>query len=191
MFSFKSRAWQLGLTGGLLLFTYLFSLTLVVSSLEYDLFSYIVSLIPTQREQFAVASIVSAPQWAILLVYGLILMVYVRKYTRSKTTAVSFLAVSIILFTLLLLEVLLAIFSRMFLPVVLPGLVMVLVSFIYWIIGLYQRLTSIILLGRTPVSPQNIQIQIDKVPPNDGQNKFLRLSKNSELRIIKSALSKE
>ena len=162
MFSLKSKAWQLGLTGCLLLFTYLVSLTSGVSALEYDLFSYIVSLIPSQRELLAVSSIRVAPQWTVLLVYCLILAVYVSKYTRTRTTAVSFLAISIILFVLLMLEVLLAIFGRIFLPVVLPGLVMVLVSSIYWIIGLSQQLAALILLGRGPVSPQDIQTKIDK-----------------------------
>lgn len=162
MFSFKARAWQLGLTGCLLLFTYLVSLTSVVSVLEYDLFSYIVSLLPSQRELLSESNIRVAPQWSVLLVYCLILAVYVRKYTRARTTAVSFLAVSIILFVLLMLEVLLAIFSQIFLPVVLPGLVMVLVSSIYWILDLYRRLASIIWPGRGPVSLQNIQKKIDQ-----------------------------
>ncbi|MCH7881964.1 MAG: protein kinase [Proteobacteria bacterium] len=162
MFSLKSRAWQLGLTGCLLVFTYLVSLTPIVSALEYGLFSYIVGLLPSQRELLAEASIRVAPQWSVLLVYCLILAVYVRKYTRARTTAVSFLAVSIILFVLLMLEVLLAIFGQIFLPVVLPGLVMILVSSIYWIIGLYQRLRSSILLGQAPVSPQDIRKRIDK-----------------------------
>ncbi|MFV2031865.1 MAG: hypothetical protein ACC663_05160, partial [Gammaproteobacteria bacterium] len=162
MFSFKSRAWQLGLTGSLLIFTYLVSLTQGVSALEYDLFSYIVGLLPSHRELVTVASVRVAPQWSVLLVYFLILAVYVRKYTRARTTALSFLAVSIILFVLLMLEVLLAIFSQVFLPVVLPGLVMILVSSIYWVIDLYQRLASSILMGRAPVSPQDIRKRIDK-----------------------------
>ncbi len=162
MFSLKSKAWQLGLTGCLLVFTYLVSLTSIVSALEYDLFSYIVGLLPSQRELLAMASIRVAPQWTVLLVYCLILVVYVGKYTRAKTTAESFLTISIILFALLMLEVLLAIFSQIFIPVVLPGLVMILVSSIYWIIDLYQRLRSSILMGRVPVSPQDIRKRIDK-----------------------------
>ncbi len=151
----------MGLTGSLLVFTYLVSLTPIVSALEYGLFSYIVGLLPSQRELLTAMSVRVAPQWSVLLVYCLILAIYVRKYTRAKTTAVSFLAVSIILFTLLMLEVLLAIFSQIFLPVVLPGLVMILVSSVYWIIDLYQHLVSSTLTGRVPVSPHDIQKRID------------------------------
>ena len=124
VFSFKSRAWQLGLTILLLGFTYILSTTSAVSMFEYDLFLYILGLQPADRELVALKSIQLAPQWSLVLVYGLILAVYVRRYTRSRTTAVSILTVILILFGLLMLEVILAVFLQFFLPVVFPALVM-------------------------------------------------------------------
>ena len=114
LFSFKSRAWQLGLTAILWGFTFLLSLTSAVSNFEYDLFLHIVELQPADRELVAIQSIQHAPQWILLLVYGLVLAVYVRRYTRSRTNVISILTVILILFGLLMLEVLLAVFFQRF-----------------------------------------------------------------------------
>ena len=65
-------------------FTFLLSLTSAVSNFEYDLFLYIVGLQPPDRELVAIPSVQPAPQWILLLVYGLVLAVYVRRYTRSR-----------------------------------------------------------------------------------------------------------
>ena len=162
MFSFKSRAWQLGLTSVLLVFTYLLSLTATVSTFEYDLFSYILGLQPADRELFAVTSIVLAPPWLILLAYALILGLYVRKYTRSRTTAISILTVTLILFALLMLEVMLAVLMQFFLPVVFPALVMLLVSSLYWGIDRYRQLVTTTLLQQDSIAASDIQTQIDK-----------------------------
>ena len=121
MFSLKSKAWQLGLTGSLLLITYLGSRISTISSLEYDLYLYIVHLLPSNREPAALSSIRIAPQWVVILVYAVLLTAYVQKYTRSRTTAGSFVSISILLFVLLMLEVLLAIFSQVYLPLVLQA----------------------------------------------------------------------
>jgi hypothetical protein len=132
VFSFKSRAWQLGLTTILLVVTYLLSRTSIVSTFEYDLFLYILGLQPGDREFIAISSIRVAPQWSLLLVYALILAIYVSKYTRSRTTALSILTVILTGFALLMLEVVLAVLMQLFLPVVFPALIMLLVSAIYW-----------------------------------------------------------
>ena len=142
MFSFKSRAWQLGLTAGLLIFTFLVSLTSMVSSFEFDLFLYILDLQPADRELIKITSIRVLPPWAMLLVYALILGLYVRRYTRSRTTALSLLTVILILFALLMLEVMLAVFLQYFMPLVFPALVMLMVSSIYWGLDIYRRLLT-------------------------------------------------
>ncbi len=161
MFSFKSRAWQLGLTAILLVFTYLLSLTSTVSGFEYDLFLYILDLQPRGRELIAVPSIRVAPQWALLLIYALILGVYVRKYTRSRTTAVSILTVILILFGLLMLEVVLAVFIQLFLPVVFPGLVMLLVSAIYWVLDLYQAFSTALLTKQRTITLSDVRARVE------------------------------
>ena len=84
MFSLKSKAWQLGLTGSLLLITYLGSGIGAISSLEFDFYLYIVHLLPSHRELAALSSIRIAPQWVIILVYAALLAAYVHKYTRSR-----------------------------------------------------------------------------------------------------------
>ena len=161
VFSFKSRAWQLGLIAILWCFTYLLSLTTFVSGYEYDLFQYILGLQPLSRDPVVTQSIRYAPQWSLLLVYGLILAVYVRRYTRSPTTALSILTVILILFALLMLEVVFAVFFRFFLPVMFPALVMLLASTIYWGIDLYHGLTTSLLLKREPVGLSDVRTRID------------------------------
>ncbi len=161
MFSFKSRAWQLGLTAILLVFTYLLSLTSTVSGFEYNLFLYILDLQPKGRELISIPSIRVTPQWTLLLIYALILGVYVRKYTRSRTTAVSILTVILILFGLLMLEVVLAVFIQFFLPVVFPGLVMLLVSAIYWVLDLYQSFSTALLTKQKTIALSDVRARID------------------------------
>jgi tRNA A-37 threonylcarbamoyl transferase component Bud32 len=160
--SFKSKAWQLGLTGCLLLITYLGSRISTVSSLEYDLYLYIVHLSPSHRELAALSSIRVAPQWLVILVYAVLLGSYVHKYTRSRTTAGFFVSISILLFILLMLEVFLAVFSQFYLPLVLPGVVMLLASSIFWLNDSYRRLTAGILLGRKTVTLADVQHLIEQ-----------------------------
>ena len=162
MFSFKSRAWQLGLTSSLLVFTYLVSLTPVVSTLEYDLFIHILDLRPVERESIAATPIILAPQWVLILAYGLILAVYVRNYSRSRTTALSILTVTLILFGLLMLEVMLALFMQFYLPMVFPALVMLLLSSLYWGIDRYRQLVTSELFQQDSIALTDIQRQIDK-----------------------------
>ena len=162
MFSLKSKAWQLGLTGGLLLITYLGSRISTISSLEYDLYSYIVQLLPSQRESTALSSIRIAPQWVVILVYAALLAAYVHKYTRSRTTAGSFVSISILLFALLMIEVMLAIFSQVYLPLVLPGIVMLLVSSMYWMNDFYRKIAAGILPDRKAVSLHDVQKLVEQ-----------------------------
>jgi tRNA A-37 threonylcarbamoyl transferase component Bud32 len=162
VFSFKSRAWQLGLTAVLLGFTYLLSLTSTVSMFEYDLFLYILGLQPADREFVAIRSIRDAPQWSLLLVYGLILAVYVRKYTRTRTTVVSILSVVLILFGLIMLEVLLALFLHLFLPIVFPAMIMLVVSLGYWIVDLYQSFATSVLARRESIALSDVRTRIAK-----------------------------
>jgi hypothetical protein len=131
LFSFKSRAWQLGLTVTLWAFTCLLSLTSAVSAFEYDLFLYILELQPTERELVAIQSIRAAPEWSLLLIYGLILAAFVQRYTRSRTTVMTLLIVVLILFAMLMLEVVLAAFLQVYMPLMFPALVMLLLAGIY------------------------------------------------------------
>ena len=161
-FSFKSRAWQIGLTSVLLAFTYLLSLTSTVSMLEYDLFRYIIGLQPAARELVTATSIRYAPQWSLVLGYGFIFGFYVRKYTRSRTTAASMLTVILILFALLMLEVILAVFLKLFLPVAFPALVMLLVSTIYWAVDLYRGFVTSVLIQQKSIVLNDIRARIEK-----------------------------
>jgi serine/threonine-protein kinase len=161
LFSFKSIAWQLGLIAILWCFTFLLSLTSAVSSFEYDLFLHIVELQPADRELVAIQSIQHAPQWVLLLVYGLVLAFYVRRYTRSRTNVVSILTVILILFSLLMLEVLLAVFFHFFLPIMFPALVMLLVSTVYWMIDLYQGLATSLLVERKLIDLSDVRARIE------------------------------
>jgi len=157
VFSFKSRAWQLGLTGCLLIFAYLLSQTLAIYGIEYDLFSYIINLLPSNQAQINGDNIERAPEWVLLLVYTLIFGVYVRKFTRSKTTRLSFVTLSIILFFLLMVEILFAIFYQVQLPVILPGLLMLLVSSVYRLADIYQRFLALNLLNENSFSVLDVQ----------------------------------
>ena len=162
MFSFKSRAWQLGLIVILWCFTFLLSLTTFVSEFEYGLFLHILELQPVNREAFAAQSIQVTPQWILLLVYGAILVMYVRRYTRSPTTALSVLMVILILFALLMLEVVLAVFFQLFFAVMFPALVMLLVSLIYWCSDYYQGLKTSLLIEREQVDLSDVRAHLDK-----------------------------
>ncbi len=162
MFSLKSRAWQIGLTAILLVFTYLFSLTAVVSAFEYDLFLTILGLQQADREMITIASITLAPAWSVVLVYALVFGFYVHRYTRSPTTANSLLGMILILFGLLMLEVMLAVFARLFLPVVFPALVMLALSVGYWIVDLYRRMLTSTRVTDEAVTLDDIRDAIDK-----------------------------
>ena len=162
MFSLKSKAWQLGLTGGLLLITYLGSRIGAISALELDFYLYIVHLLPSDRELAALSSIRIAPQWVVVLVYAALLAAYVHKYTRSRTTAGSFVSISILLFVLLMLEVMLAIFSQLYLPLVLPGIVMLLVSLCYWMNDIYRRVAARNLQDQKTLSLDEIQKLVEQ-----------------------------
>ena len=157
MFSFKSRAWQLGLTGCLLIFTYLLSQAQAVSGIEYDLFSYIVHLQPSNQQLVIGSDVKRAPEWALLLVYTLFFAIYVRKFTRSRTTGLSFVTLSIVLFFLLMVEILFAIFYQVFLPVILPVLLMLVVSSIYKLADIYQRFLALNLLNEKSFSLFDVQ----------------------------------
>ena len=152
MFSFKSRAWQLGLTGCLLIFTYLLSQTQAVSGIEYDLFSYIIQLQPSNQQLVSGNGVKRGPEWVLLLVYTLIFAIYVRKFTRSRTTGLSFVTLSIVLFFLLMVEILFAIFYQIFLPVILPVLLMLVVSSVYKLVDIYQRFLALNLLNEKSFS---------------------------------------
>ncbi len=160
MFSFKSNAWQLGLTACLLVLTFLTELTGVFSGLEYELFEYIIALQPDRviSETYAIRSV---PGWVMLLLYTMIFTVYVRTYTRSRTTAGSFLTLSIILFLLLMVEIVFAVWYRIFIPVILPVVLMLLVSSIYWVNDIYQRITALKLLVESSVSLDDVQHKIE------------------------------
>ena len=160
MFSFKSRAWQLGLTGCLLILTYLVGLTQTVSDLEYDLFQYIVNLKPNQAAD-EVLAVTRVPDLLMLMIYAVIFAIYVRKYTRSRTTAVSFLTLTIILFFLLMVEILLALFYRVFLPIILPVVLMLLVSGAYWLADIYQRFVAMTLLIENRFSLADVHTKIE------------------------------
>ena len=161
VFSFKSRAWQLGLIAILWCFTFLLSLTTFVSGVEYDLFQHILELQPVSRDPVVEQSIRFAPQWSLLLIYGLILAIYVRRYTRSPTTALSILTVILILFALLMLEVVFAVFFQAFLPVMFPALVMLLASTIYWGIDRYHGFATSLLLEQESVGLSDVRERID------------------------------
>jgi tRNA A-37 threonylcarbamoyl transferase component Bud32 len=162
VFSLKSKAWQLGLTGMLLVVTYIGSLTAPIATLERDLFLFILNFRSTSQVVTNAASIPLPPQWAVILIYALILAVYVRKYTRAKTTGVSFLSIIIIFFALLMLEILLAILNQVYLPVLLPGLVMIFVSSVYWVKRVYLKVAASQLLQRESVSLDDIRNLIEQ-----------------------------
>ena len=162
VFSFKFRAWQLGLITLLLGLTYLLSLTSTVSMFEYDFFLYILELQPVDWELVAITSIRLAPRWNLILVYAVILAVCVHGYTRPRTTAISILTVILILFGLLMLEVILAVFLRLFLPLVFPALVMLLVSSIYWMAELYQGFVSSVLVKQESIALGEVRARIDE-----------------------------
>lgn len=162
MFSIKSKVWQLGLIGLLLVFTYILSLTPLIAALENNLFLFILQFQLEGEAASTAASIQYPPQSIVVLVYALIFAAYVRKYTRAQTTAISFLSVIIIFFALLMLEILFAIFGQFYLPVVLPGLVMVLVSLVYWLKTTYQKVAANHLLQQETVGVDDIRQQIVK-----------------------------
>ena len=162
VFSFKSRAWQLGLTAILLVSTYLLSLTSTVSSFESDLFNYILGLQPRDKDLAAISSIQYAPQWSVLLSYALIMSVYVRHYTRSPTTLISILTLVLVLFGLLMIEVMLAVFLRYFLPIVFPALMMLAVSLLYWVAEIYHRLVASHLVHQQVITLDQVRKKLEE-----------------------------
>lgn len=173
MHSFKSRAWQLGLTGSLFILIYFVSGATVVSNFEYSLFQYILSLQPASQVSTAELSPREAPELLVLLIYVLILGVYVRKFTRSKTTAVSFITLTIIAFLMLMVEILFALFGHIFLPLILPVVVMLLVSAIYWVVDIYQHFSALAQVKQSNVSLDDVQQRIDSDDPQSAMV-FLR-----------------
>ena len=157
----RSKLWQPGLTGCLFILTYLFSTTQSIGALEYDLFLYILHLLPSDRELIALSSIRVAPQWILLLVYLFILSIYAIKYLREGTVAISFVAVSIILFVLLMSEVLLAIFQQVYLPLGLPALALTLVASAYWLVDVYRRIGSGIFFDQNYVSLGDVREKLE------------------------------
>ena len=152
--------WLPVLTGLLFILTYLLSKTQGIWAAEYELFLFILHLLPSDREFLALSSIRVAPPWAVLLVYGLLLVIYIVKYLRAGTTALSFVSVSIILFTLLMTEVSLTIFSQIYLPVGLPALVVLLGASIYWLVNLFQRINAGLYTSKNSVSLREVRKQI-------------------------------
>ena len=154
------KLWLPVLTGLLFVLTYLLSKTQGIWAAEYELFLFILHLLPSDREFLELSSIRVAPPWAVLLAYGLLLMIYIIKYLRAATTALSFVSVSIILFALLMTEVSLAIFSQIYLPVGLPALVVLLGASIYWLVNLFQRINAGLYAHPKSVSLRDVRKQI-------------------------------
>ncbi len=160
MINIRSKLWVPTLTGCLFILTYLISRTQDVWALEYELFLFILHLLPSDRELLALSSIRIAPQWSVLMVYGFLLAIYIIKYLRSGTTALSFVSVSIILFTLLMIEVSLTIFSQVYLPVGLPAAVVLLGTSLYWLVSLFRRIDSVVHASQNSVSLKQVRKQI-------------------------------
>ena len=151
----------MGLTAILWCLTLLLSLSGVGSGLEYDLFLHILDFQPIGRDILATRSIRVAPYWSLLLVYGVIIALYVRGYTRSTTTALSILTLVLILSALLMIEVVLAVFFHIFLPVMLLALLILTASTIYWGIDLYHALETAILLDHESVDLSDVRARLD------------------------------
>jgi serine/threonine-protein kinase len=162
VFRFKSRAWQLGLTTLMLVFSYLLGLTRPVAGFEYDLFLYILGLQPSNGELVSIAEVRDAPQWSVVAVYASIFAFYVTRYTRSRASATSILTVFPLMFGLLMLEVLLAVLLHVYLPIVFPALVMLLVSLALWSLDLYQRLSAGLLTRHRQVDLADVHECIDR-----------------------------
>ena len=132
-----------------------------MSTFENDFFLYILGLQPTDRELVAIKSIQLAPQWSLVLVYGLILSLYVHGFIRSRITPVSVLTGILILFGLLMLEVVLAVFLQLFLPVVFPALVLLLLSSVYWVSELYRSFVGSV-RQQESITIDDVRTRIDK-----------------------------
>ena len=136
------KLWQPGLTGGLFIITYLFSTSETAGTIEYEFSKFILQLLPSDRELFTLSSINLAPQSLVILLYSFLLAVFIIKYWRKGTTAISLLVVSIILFGLLMAQVALAIFSQIYLPVGLAALAVILAALPYPMAAWYRRISS-------------------------------------------------
>jgi tRNA A-37 threonylcarbamoyl transferase component Bud32 len=130
--------------------------------LENNLFLFIVKFQLRGDAATTAVPLKYSPQLIVVLVYTLIFAAYVRKYTRAQTTAISFLSIIIIFFALLMLEILFAIFGQFYLPVVLPGLVMILISLVYWVKATYHKIAASHLLEQETVGLGDIRQQIEK-----------------------------
>jgi serine/threonine-protein kinase len=159
--SFKSRAWQSGLTTLLLGLTYLLSLTSTVKGFEVDVLLYMLELQPTGWGPVAIESIQSAPGWYLIPVYGVILVIFNHRSIRSSPTAVSILAVVLILISLLVLEILLAILLQFFLPLVFPALVMLILSSVNWLARSNQEFYSRLLNRQERITLTDVRARID------------------------------
>ena len=146
------KLWQPGLTGCLFIVTYLISTTESARSLEHEISRFILKLLLSDRELFSLSSVNLAPQSAVILLYSILLTIFIIKYWRKGTTAISFLVVSIILLGLLMTLVALVIFSQVFLPVGLPALAVILGASPYWFAGWYRRASPVILSGEDTLS---------------------------------------
>jgi serine/threonine-protein kinase len=136
------KLWQPGLTGCLFIITYLISTSESAGTIEYEFSKFILQLLPSDWGLFTLSSINLAPQSSVILLYSFLLAVFIIKYWRKGTTAISFLVVSIILFGLLMAQVALAIFSQIYLPVGLPALAVILASSPYPMAAWYRRISS-------------------------------------------------
>lgn len=172
MFSFKSKAWQFGLITGLLVIACLLSLTPYAENIERDLFMYIVGLQPEDRGVLETGPIRSMPLWFVFLCYALIMTLYVRRFSRSPTTMVSYLTVILILFGLLMLETMLAVFARLFLPVLVPALVMLASSTVFGALEIYRRFATGGLFGAQTVTLDDIR---DCIEQNDLKRALIML----------------
>ena len=154
------KLWQPGLTGCLFIITYLFSTTESAGSIEYELYKFILQLLPSDRGLFTLSSINLAPQSAVILLYSFLLAIFIIKYWRRGTTAISFLVACIILFGMLMTQATLAIFSQVYLPVGLPALAVILGASPYWVAGWYLRINPGISSGQGSLSLVETRKQI-------------------------------
>ena len=87
------------------------------------------------------------------------LAVFIIKYWRKGTTAISFLVVSIILFGLLMAQVALVIFSQIYLPVGLAALAVILAALPYPMAAWYRKISSNSSNSSNSSSGQGTQLQ--------------------------------
>ena len=162
VFRLKSRAWQYGLTAAVWLTTIGLSLIPAVSAFEFDLFQYMLARQPGGNAADIEESIRVVPWWLLFLVYGLLSILYVRRFTRSAANLVSLLSVVLVLFGFLMLEVVLAVFLKVYLPILVPALLILLLSVIKWGVDLSRKLHAAMLLQHEVVDLADVQERIDR-----------------------------